>query len=340
MKHFIKDEELMDFLDGNLSSEATASLKLRLSENGEQDLLSHLRLAHKAMLDRLDDEAEDSQNVNTAIIVPIRNGEKTATTILVLDSKRLAAAKTDGYLCDIECEEYILLSMGISVTRKTLLDEAYRNRWMKDKGMPIYHIGRLLEKNQLSVVRRYESDIEDIVKQLNAGNSLIAVVNASILTDDVTSGVVEPNHAVVVLQVSTDKSTVDIFDPQTGNSKDTLQLEKFARAWAESQNFLVVANMRDKFVYTPQPIDVDDVVLESELTELGEAIAENAHEIWAVKRQEEGWTWGKERNDAKKETPVMVPYSNLPESEKDYDREMAMQTLKLVRKMGYRIIKE
>ena len=80
--------------------------------------------------------------------------------------------------------------------------------------------------------------------------------------------------------------------------------------------------------------------LNPELIELGEAIAENAHEVWAMKRREEGWTWGQERNDSKKETPVMVPYSNLPESEKDYDRELAMQTLKLVKKIGYRIVKD
>ena len=102
----------------------------------------------------------------------------------------------------------------------------------------------------------------------------------------------------------------------------------------------VLVNEQDKFVYTPQPICVDDIELSPELIELGEAIAENAHEIWAKNRMEEGWTWGKERNDSLRQTPVMVPYSNLPESEKEYDRKMAMQTLRLVQKMGYRIVKE
>ena len=78
-------------------------------------------------------------------------------------------------------------------------------------------------------------------------------------------------------------------------------------------------------------------LLDEDLTELQEAIAENAHEIWAKARTDQGWTYGPERNDQKKETPDMMPYCNLPESEKLYDREMAMQTLKLVKKLGFEI---
>ena len=98
-----------------------------------------------------------------------------------------------------------------------------------------------------------------------------------------------------------------------------------------------MVNTTDKFVYEPYPINLDDVELSDELTELQEAIAENAHEIWAKARKEEGWSFGPERNDTKRETPDMLPYCNLPESEKLYDREMAMQTLKLVRKLGFEI---
>ena len=71
----------------------------------------------------------------------------------------MAAKQKENYLCDIECEEFILHQFGIETTHKTLLDEAYRNCWLKDKGMPLYNIGRLLEKNNLSVSRRYDSTI-------------------------------------------------------------------------------------------------------------------------------------------------------------------------------------
>ncbi len=75
------------------------------------------------------------------------------------------------------------------------------------------------------------------------------------------------------------------------------------------------------------------------MNELREAIAENAHEVWAADRCAEGWDFDPHRNDATKETPCMVPYSQLPESEKDYDRNMAMNTLKLLKKLGYDLIK-
>lgn len=45
--------------------------------------------------------------------------------------------------------------------------------------------------------------------------------------------------------------------------------------------YLVVVNTTDRFVYEPSPIGHDDVTLSPDLTELREAIAENAHEIWA-----------------------------------------------------------
>lgn len=91
--------------------------------------------------------------------------------------------------------------------------------------------------------------------------------------------------------------------------------------------------------YNPKPIDLSDVVLTDDLTELREAIAENAHDVWAMDRMAQGWSYGPMRNDENKETPCMVPYSELPDNEKEIDRNMAMNTLKLMKKLGYDIIK-
>ncbi len=91
--------------------------------------------------------------------------------------------------------------------------------------------------------------------------------------------------------------------------------------------------------YTPKPIDTDDVVLSDELLELSEKLAENTHDVWAAGRVSQGWTYGEVRNDEKKTTPCLVPYSELPESEKDYDRNTALQTLKLIQKLGFKITK-
>ena len=89
--------------------------------------------------------------------------------------------------------------------------------------------------------------------------------------------------------------------------------------------------------YNPKPIDTSDINLPEELLALTEKIAENVHDVWAVGRIEQGWTYGSVRDDAKKETPCLVPYNELPESEKEYDRNTAMETLKLIIKMGYSI---
>ena len=93
-------------------------------------------------------------------------------------------------------------------------------------------------------------------------------------------------------------------------------------------------------MYKPNPIDTREIVLSDDLLELREKIAENVHEVWAESRVVEGWTYGSERNDAAKTTPCLVPYSDLPESEKEYDRNTAFQTLKLIIALGYKIEKE
>ena len=92
--------------------------------------------------------------------------------------------------------------------------------------------------------------------------------------------------------------------------------------------------------YTPQPIDVSEVQLPQELDELVEMIAENVHEVWAKSRIDQGWTYGPERSDVLKQHPCLVPYDELPEVEKAYDRYTALGTLRLIVKMGFKIEKE
>ena len=92
-------------------------------------------------------------------------------------------------------------------------------------------------------------------------------------------------------------------------------------------------------MYIPKPYDVSGVELSEELLRLSERIAENVHEVWAAGRLAEGWTLGLKRDDEKKQTPCLVPYAELPESEKEFDRNTAMNTLRLVVALGYRIEK-
>ena len=309
----ISDELLAAFLDGNTNAEDT----MRVLKAAEQDM-----------------------ELQTVISIAGEVDEDMSTTVkpAIIPMTAMAAKKKENYLCDIECEEFILHQFGIEVTHKSLLDAAYKNCWLRDKGMPLYNIGRLLEKNNLSVSRRYNSTVEEIDRLLSAGNQLIAVVDDSILCNAQSSDNQHPNHAVAISSLSVETNEIILFNPNTDEELTAYAIDSFVSAWEQSNNYLVVINTTDKFVYEPSPITLDDIELSEDLTELQEAIAENAHEIWAKNRCDQGWTYGPERNDKKKETPDMIPYCNLPESEKLYDREMAMQTLKLVKKLGFEIV--
>ncbi|MBR7162163.1 MAG: Ryanodine receptor Ryr [Clostridia bacterium] len=92
-------------------------------------------------------------------------------------------------------------------------------------------------------------------------------------------------------------------------------------------------------MYTPKPIDTKDIALSPEIRELSELLAKNTHEVWSAGRIRDGWTYGEKRDDGKKQHPCLVPYEALPDSEKDYDRNTSLETLKVILKLGYQITK-
>jgi hypothetical protein len=92
--------------------------------------------------------------------------------------------------------------------------------------------------------------------------------------------------------------------------------------------------------YQPRPIDTSKAVLPHELLALTERLAENSHDLWAIERLRQGWSWGPQRDDAARKHPCLVPYADLPESEKEFDRQAAMGTLKAILALGYRLAKD
>ena len=92
--------------------------------------------------------------------------------------------------------------------------------------------------------------------------------------------------------------------------------------------------------YKPQPIDTSDIKLPEGLETLIEQMAKNVHEVWAETRIGQGWTYGELRDDEQKKHPCIVPYEELPEEEKVYDRNTSISTLKLIMKLGFNISKE
>ncbi len=92
-------------------------------------------------------------------------------------------------------------------------------------------------------------------------------------------------------------------------------------------------------MYKPKPVDTADVKLPEGLLPLIEEMAKNVHEVWAQNRLNDGWSYGAVRDDANKHHPCLVPYEELPENEKEYDRATSQETLKLILKSGFSIVK-
>jgi hypothetical protein len=97
--------------------------------------------------------------------------------------------------------------------------------------------------------------------------------------------------------------------------------------------------MPDAAPYIPHPLDTSHVSL-AHLEPLLEQLARNAHEMWAQKRLADGWTFGPKRDDDNKTHPSLVPYEQLSESEKSYDRALVNEALKAILSLGYTIEKK
>lgn len=278
------------------------------------------------------------------------------------------AAKAEDNLCDIICERFILKTrlpesytlLGEAKDEQTFLalskgfDEhawvdsnsrrlasAKEIKWLTSQGVALYNVGRILEGYGLSVTRQFEATVETLKQLLMRGESLIAVVNEESLSDaHATDGA--PNHAVCVLKIYGDK--VVLLNPKEDKGvEEEYPLSVFERAWAASKNYVVAVGDKGAKVYEPHPINLDEIDLNSDIEDLIEPIAENLHDIWAQSRMDEGYRYGPENNSDPNNGPLtnkdLRPYSELPDSEKEYDRKMAIGTLKLAARLGFKIVK-
>lgn len=271
-----------------------------------------------------------------------RKGSLSSGGIRILPAMAMAAENKVDNLCVVRCEGIALRRFGFDVSDEELLCESRKEGWLQQAGTALHNIGRLAGAHGLGVSHRYECSIEDIRESLSAGHIVLVAVDTNELTGDyererrkdITEGET-PNHVVIV--ESADNDSVTITDSATPQQHDTYPLSQFLDAWDDSSRCLTIIS--DGEEYEPHPIDLSDVEISDDLIELREAIAENAHEVWAFNRKHDGWSYGPVRDDAKKLHPDMIAYNRLPESEKLYDREMAMNTIKLLKKLGWELKK-
>ena len=318
----ISAEVLAAFFDGNATAQESKEIFGALAEDAELRELMHISQSVDAELGMISQECE---------FIPMT---------------AMAATCNEENYCCLECEKYILRRLEIEFDEKQLLQNAIQNGWQKEKGTALHNVGRHLESIGLVVTRQYNALIKDIANALDENECVIVAVDGGELLGNRVDETIEdlligqiPDHTVVVLSLDEKSNTITLFDPNSSDAEDAYPIEQFKDAWNDSKNYLVTITTNSMKTYTPKPIDLSDVELTEDLNELREAIAENAHEIWAENRQTEGWTYGPQRDDQLKQTPDMVPYSQLPEGEKEYDREMAMKTIKLLKKLGYDLIK-
>lgn len=193
--------------------------------------------------------------------------------------------------------------------------------------------GDTFKDTSLRVYERLTANPGTVFTALSKGGIVIPMVSASLFGED---GALIT--ATVVVKANQVKDRVDLYVPQTSDVK-TFDIDAFVEAWETAGGFCVTAFQPDAKTYHPKLIDLKHVELPDVFEELREAIAENAHDMWALERQSEGWTYGPQRDDSRLETPDMVPYAQLPESEKQYDRIMAEDTLRLLTALGYSIVR-
>lgn len=314
-KDLISDELLAAYLDGNTSKEET------------KQVLQALK-ADKHLQEVLDIALQTEEE---AIVVSL-NTTFSSEVIPMLQK----AAISGENICAVLCEIFILHRRQLPYDEEWLLNTARRKDWLKPEGTPLYCLGNLLAYSGMFVSRKYDSTIDDILQALKKDNDVVVGVDREKLyaedidLEDLT------NHAVVVTHIEND--TVTIFDPYEEPYISIIPMSDFLNAWKESHNYMIQV-LQSVEEYEPHPIDVDSIPLDGDLEELQEAIAENAHDVWAEARKKEGWTYGKERDDSNKLHPDLIPYTALPDSEKEYDRIMAFNTIKLVKKLGFDIVK-
>lgn len=346
----ITNDLLAAYAQGNVSDLEREAVRQYLRDNPEQ-LEAVMIMMDKDYDIQLDDKSNNpplhsfNQELNTLVDnIYQEETDETTSSVDILPLLSKAAKDIVDNLCAIKCERYALKTLGIDVPVKTLEKQAKNNNWLHKDGMPLHNIGCLSGLYGSYITKKFYCSLEDISKAIKAEKVAITVIDNTELgmtpfearRQDLDSGR-NPNHAIVIKSLDQKNNTIDIVEPGISDLPQTYPLDVFYEAWNDSSNYLVTISNHSK--YEPQPLDLSDVKLERELIELREAIAENAHEIWANERKKEGWTYGPKRNDEKKLHPDMIPYHLLPESEKKDYRQMAIETMKLIKKLGWELIK-
>ena len=322
MKKLISTQLLDNFLNGKTSPEVTMMIleQMAFDPSLQEYVVTRERLNY-----------EQELHNDYSCFLPIRQ----------------MAADDGNNLCDFQCERYLLRKHGIDFKDGQLAEEAKANYWLSSQGTPLYNVGKMMESHGLLVWRVYDADTDKLAGALDRHDAIV-VVNGNTLEgkgDDNPFSDDNPNHAVIVLAIDKENGKATLYNPSTGNDEDTYGLDAFKEAWAESKNYLILAREKEyEHEFIPQPIDVSGVTLSPDLMELIDTIAENAHNVWAEKkiREKPGIRYAPlDENGNEKDgnyNHYLLPYAEMPVKDREPDIEMAVNTIKLLKRLGYRIV--
>ena len=221
-KHILPDELIAAYLDGN----ATA----------EECLLILQAMEHDA---QLRERLRVSLTVDAEMGLLLQQSHH-------LPTMAMAANCQEGSFCCLQCEKFILRRRAISYDEQQLLDNALRNGWLKENGTALHNVGRHLEQAGLSVLQRYDCQLQDIAEALEQGHDVIVAVDGGELLGNAQLERIEdallgemPDHTVVVIACDMHAQTITLFDPNSPHPTDTYSLTQFANAWKDARNYLV-----------------------------------------------------------------------------------------------------
>ncbi|KAJ8269879.1 hypothetical protein GJAV_G00107820 [Gymnothorax javanicus] len=123
--------------------------------------------------------------------------------------------------------------------------------------------------------------------------------------------------------------------------KERMRLEpvkEYKRDQEGVRDLLGTMELMPQASFIPIPVETSQIVVPPHLEAVRDKLAENIHELWGKNKIELGWSYGKIRDDNKRQHPCLVDFSKLPETERNYNSQMSTETLKTLLALGCHVV--
>uniref|UniRef100_A0A4W5N343 Ryanodine receptor 3 n=1 Tax=Hucho hucho TaxID=62062 RepID=A0A4W5N343_9TELE len=115
-------------------------------------------------------------------------------------------------------------------------------------------------------------------------------------------------------------------------------VKEYKRDMEGVRDLLGTTQFMSQASFIPTPVETSQIIMPPYLEKVRDRLAENIHELWGMNKIELGWSYGKIRDDNKRQHPCLVDFSRLPETEKNYNLQMSTETLKTLLALGCHVV--